>query len=82
MDLTAGVINMTPMSQAVRDAREKVMNGKELSVALAPSGQFSAGRDRHAPVGRGDRADPREPEPPGRRLRGAGLDHGQEPRAT
>ena len=41
MDLTAGVINMTPMSQAVRDAREKVMQGKELSVALAPSGQFS-----------------------------------------
>jgi type II secretory pathway component PulF len=40
MDLTAGVINMTPMSQAVRDAREKVMQGKELSVALAPSGQF------------------------------------------
>ena len=40
MDLTAGVINMTPMSQAVRDAREKVMQGKELSVALAPSASF------------------------------------------
>jgi type II secretory pathway component PulF len=41
IDLTAGVITMTPISQAVRAAREKVIQGKELSVALAPSGQFS-----------------------------------------
>ena len=41
LDLTAGVITMTPISQAVRDSREKVIQGKELSVALAPSGQFS-----------------------------------------
>ncbi len=40
IDLTAGVINMTPISQAVRDSREKVIQGRELSVALAPSGQF------------------------------------------
>ena len=36
IDLTAGVMTMTPISQAVRDAREKVMQGKELSVALRP----------------------------------------------
>ncbi len=42
MDLTAGVITMTPISQAVRTARDQVIHGRELSVALAPSGQFSA----------------------------------------
>jgi type II secretory pathway component PulF len=41
IDLTAGVITMTPISQAVREAREQVIGGKELSTALAPSGQFS-----------------------------------------
>ncbi len=41
IDLTAGVLAMTPISQAVRAAKDKVMQGKELSVALAPSGQFS-----------------------------------------
>jgi len=42
IELTAGVINMTPISQAILDAKATVMNGKGLSVALAPSGQFSA----------------------------------------
>ena len=42
IDLTAGVITMTPISQAVHDARDKVMQGKELSAALGPSGQFSS----------------------------------------
>ncbi len=42
IDLTAGVVHMTPISQAVRAAREKVIQGKELSAALAPSRQFSA----------------------------------------
>ena len=41
IDLTAGVLAMTPISQAVRAAKDKVMQGKELSVALVPSGQFS-----------------------------------------
>jgi type II secretory pathway component PulF len=41
IDLTAGVLAMTPISEAVRNARDKVMQGKELSVALAPSRQFS-----------------------------------------
>ncbi len=41
IDLTAGVLAMTPISQAVRAARDKVIQGRELSVALAPSGQFS-----------------------------------------
>ena len=59
--------------------REKVMQGKELSVTLAPSRQFSPDVIAMLAVGRGDRQDPREPEPPGRRLRGAGLGHGQEP---
>ena len=35
LDLTAGVMTMTPFRQAVRDARAKVMRGNELSVALA-----------------------------------------------
>jgi len=42
IDLTAGVLAMTPISQAVQTAKDKVMQGKELSVALAPSGQFSS----------------------------------------
>jgi len=42
IDLTAGVLAMTPISRAVRTAKDKVMQGRELSVALAPSGQFSA----------------------------------------
>ena len=41
IDLTAGVINMTPISEAVRDAKVEVVAGRELSVALAPSRQFA-----------------------------------------
>jgi type II secretory pathway component PulF len=41
IDLTAGVVTMTPISQAIRDAREQVIQGRELSVALAQSRQFS-----------------------------------------
>jgi type II secretory pathway component PulF len=41
MDLTAGVMNMTGMRRAVESARDDVMNGKELSQALAPSGMFT-----------------------------------------
>jgi type II secretory pathway component PulF len=41
IELTAGVVTMTPISQAIRNAREKVIQGRELSVALADSRQFS-----------------------------------------
>jgi type II secretory pathway component PulF len=41
IDLTASVIHMAPISEAVRDARPIVMEGRELSTALAPTGQFT-----------------------------------------
>ncbi|MGC8640829.1 MAG: type II secretion system F family protein, partial [Isosphaeraceae bacterium] len=41
IDLTAGVINMTPIREAVRDARTQVIQGRELSAALAPSRAFA-----------------------------------------
>jgi type II secretory pathway component PulF len=40
IDLTAGVVTMTPIRNAIRDSREKVMQGRELSTALAASRQF------------------------------------------
>ena len=40
IDLTAGVLAMTPISQAVRAAKDKVMQGKELSAALRPPASF------------------------------------------
>ena len=40
IDLTAGVVSMTPIRNAIQDSRDQVMQGKELSVALASSGQF------------------------------------------
>ena len=40
IDLTAGVITITPISQAVRAAKDQVMQGKELSLALAPPASF------------------------------------------
>jgi type II secretory pathway component PulF len=40
IDLTAGVVTMTPIRNAILASREKVMQGKELSAALAPSRQF------------------------------------------
>ncbi|HKM55376.1 MAG TPA: type II secretion system F family protein [Isosphaeraceae bacterium] len=40
INLTADVLSMDPMRQAVRDTRPSILNGRELSVALAPSGQF------------------------------------------
>ncbi|MDG3003024.1 type II secretion system F family protein [Paludisphaera mucosa] len=40
MDLTAQALSMTPMRQAVEAAKPLVMQGRELSVALAPSRQF------------------------------------------
>jgi type II secretory pathway component PulF len=41
IELTAGVIHMTPIKNAVQDSREKVLQGRELSAALAPSHQFA-----------------------------------------
>src|SRR4029078_8998655 len=41
IELTAGVVTMTPISQAIRNAREEVMQGRELSLALAAFPQFS-----------------------------------------
>lgn len=41
IDLTAGVINMTPIREAVRNARTEVIQGRELSAALAPSRAFT-----------------------------------------
>jgi type II secretory pathway component PulF len=41
IDLTAGVVNMAPIRQAVREAKDQVMQGRELSVALAPTGAFT-----------------------------------------
>ena len=40
IDLTAGVLAMTPISQAVQAAKDKVMQGKELSAAPAPPASF------------------------------------------
>jgi type II secretory pathway component PulF len=40
IDLTADVLSMNPMRQAVRSTRPRIMNGRELSAALAPSRQF------------------------------------------
>jgi type II secretory pathway component PulF len=40
IELTSGVMAMTPMRQAVSDARDTVLQGRELSVALAESRQF------------------------------------------
>jgi type II secretory pathway component PulF len=40
IELTAGVIHMTPIKNAVADSREKVLQGRELSAALAPARQF------------------------------------------
>ena len=40
IDLTAGVLAMTPISQAVQAAKDKVMQGKELSAALRPPANF------------------------------------------
>jgi type II secretory pathway component PulF len=40
IELTSGVLAMTPIQQAVRDARDDVMQGRELSRALAGSRQF------------------------------------------
>jgi len=39
-ELTSAVMSMSPMQRAVSDARESVLDGKELSVALAESRQF------------------------------------------
>jgi type II secretory pathway component PulF len=41
IDLTAGVVTMTPISEAIRNSRDQVMQGRDLSVALANSHQFS-----------------------------------------
>jgi type IV pilus assembly protein PilC len=41
IDLTADVLAMSPIKAAVRSAREKIMGGKELSVILDNSRQFS-----------------------------------------
>jgi type II secretory pathway component PulF len=41
IDLTANVVVMTPIRQAVRAAKEKVLGGGELSTTLAVSRQFS-----------------------------------------
>jgi len=41
IDLTAGVVTMTPIRKAIENSRDKVMEGKELSAALASSRQFS-----------------------------------------
>lgn len=41
IDLTARVVTMTPIRNAIEDSRDQVMHGKELSVALASTGQFS-----------------------------------------
>jgi len=40
IDLTAGVVTMTPIRNAIQDSRDKIMQGRELSVALGSSGQF------------------------------------------
>ena len=40
IDLTARALSMTPMRNAVQAAKLPVMQGRELSVALAPSRQF------------------------------------------
>ena len=40
IDLTAGVLAMTPISQAVQATKDKVMQGKELSAALRPPASF------------------------------------------
>ncbi|MFO0892106.1 MAG: type II secretion system F family protein [Isosphaeraceae bacterium] len=41
IDLTSGVLTMTPLRQAVIDSRQSVLQGKELSEALAESRQFT-----------------------------------------
>lgn len=41
IDLTAGVIHMTPIRNAVRAAKSSVLQGRELSTALAPSRAFT-----------------------------------------
>jgi type II secretory pathway component PulF len=41
IDLTAGVINMTPIREAVLEAKPQVIQGRELSAALAPSRAFT-----------------------------------------
>jgi type II secretory pathway component PulF len=41
IELTSGVMAMTPIRQAVRDARDTVVQGKDLSESLAESRQFS-----------------------------------------
>ncbi|WP_165224153.1 type II secretion system F family protein [Aquisphaera insulae] len=40
MDMTAGVMSLVPMRKAVEDAKDPVLHGQELSVALRPSGRF------------------------------------------
>jgi type II secretory pathway component PulF len=40
IDLTAQVVTMTPIRNAISAARTQVMDGRELSVALRPSRQF------------------------------------------
>ncbi|QEH32662.1 Type II secretion system protein F [Aquisphaera giovannonii] len=42
MDLTAGVMTLTPMRHVLEAAKDDVMHGKELSKALVPSGLFPA----------------------------------------
>jgi type IV pilus assembly protein PilC len=41
IDLTADVMRMTPIRNAVRDSREEIMAGKELSTTLDRSRQFT-----------------------------------------
>ncbi|MDR3617793.1 MAG: type II secretion system F family protein [Paludisphaera borealis] len=41
MDLTAQVVSMTPIRNAVLAAKDQVMQGKDLSAALRPSRQFN-----------------------------------------
>jgi type IV pilus assembly protein PilC len=41
IDLTADVLRMTPIRQAVRSTREKIIEGKELSAVLDRTRQFS-----------------------------------------
>jgi type II secretory pathway component PulF len=40
IELTTGVIHMTASKNAVADSAEKVLQGRELSTALAPTRQF------------------------------------------
>ena len=41
IDMTANVLTMTPIRQAVRSARPKIISGRELSGILDDTGQFS-----------------------------------------